>query len=97
MSVNQWEKWRQDLQALGGWDNELVNIPAGAVRKMIEAGDAAIAHADALEARLAQAYGLLRRYQFVTIQPDDALHDALWDDTARYLAPKMPNKEQPSE
>lgn len=30
------KSWRQQLQELGGWDNELVNVPAGAVRKIIE-------------------------------------------------------------
>ncbi len=36
---NQWGKWRQDLEAIGGWANELVSVPAGAVRQMIELGE----------------------------------------------------------
>lgn len=44
------------------------------------------------EALFAPALALLRRYQAVTIQPDDQAHDALWDETARFLAPKMTNR-----
>jgi hypothetical protein len=36
--------------------------------------------------RLTEAINLLVRYQAVTIQSDDAAHDALWDDAARFLA-----------
>lgn len=38
--MSQWAKWRDDLQKIGGWDNELVAVPAGTVRKMIERGEA---------------------------------------------------------
>lgn len=34
-----WAKWRKDLADIGGWDNELISVPAGAVRKMIELGE----------------------------------------------------------
>jgi len=44
-----WAQWRADLAALGGWENELVSVPAGAVRKMIEAGEALQARLAALE------------------------------------------------
>lgn len=35
--------------------------------------------------RLSEAVGLLRRYQTITIEPGDHLHDQLWDDAARFL------------
>lgn len=34
-------KWHGDLEKIGGWDNEMVNVPAGAVRKIIEDLEAA--------------------------------------------------------
>ena len=37
--MSQWAKWRKNLDEIGGWDNELVSVPAGAVRKMIELGE----------------------------------------------------------
>ncbi len=37
--MSKWAKWRQELEDIGGWDNEFVAVPAGAVRKMIELGE----------------------------------------------------------
>jgi hypothetical protein len=37
------KKWREDLEKVGGWDNEMVTVPAGAVRKIIEDLEAAAA------------------------------------------------------
>lgn len=28
--------WRDELAKVGGWENEMVSVPAGAVRKIIE-------------------------------------------------------------
>lgn len=38
MSGGQWDKWRSDLEAVGGWDNEMVAVNAGVVRAMIVHG-----------------------------------------------------------
>lgn len=43
-----WAKWRADLAAIGGLENELVSVPAGPVRAMIEEGER-------LEAKLREA------------------------------------------
>lgn len=40
---------------------------------------------EGVQHRLSEAVGLLRRYQAITINPDDSAHDKLWDDTARFL------------
>lgn len=42
-------KWRADLEKIGGWDNEMVSVPAGAVRKIIEDLDAAADEIDRLK------------------------------------------------
>lgn len=55
MSDNKWQKWRADLAALGGWENEMVSVPAGAVREMIVAGEAHYA-------RLARAEAAIREH-----------------------------------
>ncbi len=34
-----WAKQRTNLYEIGGWDNELVSVPAGGVRKLIESGE----------------------------------------------------------
>lgn len=39
MYMSDWKKWKQELTALGGWDNELIQIPAGAVKKIILRGE----------------------------------------------------------
>lgn len=49
--------WRQKLEEVGGWENEMVSVPAGAVRKIIEDLEA---HERELERVKAERDGLRR-------------------------------------
>jgi hypothetical protein len=61
-----WDKWRSDLDEIGGWDHALVSVPAEAVREMIVAGEA-------LRARVAAIIGWLEREQ------PDVFRRGLWE------------------
>ena len=47
-----WLKRRADLSAIGGWDNEMMAVPAGPVRRMIEDGETMAMEIDELRRQI---------------------------------------------
>ena len=64
---NKWQKWRADLAALGGWENEMVSVPAGAVREMIVAGEAHYARLARAEAAIREQPTLRDRFAMAAL------------------------------
>jgi hypothetical protein len=54
--ANKAKHWRDELEKVGGWDNEMVSVPGGSVRKIIEDLQSAAAEIDRLTAEARAAF-----------------------------------------
>jgi hypothetical protein len=79
--------WRRMLTEVGGYDNALIGVPAGAVREMIDEIDAlraaverAVAERDALKAQIAALFGAAAEFSVGTVG------SVAWEHTGAALA-----------
>jgi hypothetical protein len=61
--VTRLRSYRAKLAEVGGWDNELVQVPAGGVRPLIEHGEQAAAELERLAALLEQKEARIRQLE----------------------------------